>query len=201
MIIQTEKKYYTPEEYFEHEETAEYKSEYHDGEIRPITGGTTNHNKIAGNFYSKFLISINNQEYEIYMNDVRLSVPDYNLYTYPDVMIIKEKPNYTNKSRTTVTNPQVIVEVLSTSTQDYDRTQKFKMYRSLSSLNEYIMINQYRYSVEKYVKQTDEQWFYSYFDGEEAILTLSSLEFQIPFNELYSRVEFEESDEIEPEQD
>ncbi|GFE68776.1 Uma2 family endonuclease [Chroococcus sp. FPU101] len=201
MITQTEKKYYTREEYFVLEETAEYKSEYHDGEIIPMTGGTTNHNKIVGNFYSKFLITINNQEYEIYMNDVRLSVPDYNLYTYPDVMIIKGKPNYTNKSKTTVTNPQVIVEVLSKSTQDYDRTEKFKMYRSLLSLNEYIMINQYRYSVEKYVKQTEEQWFYSYFDGEEAILTLSSLEFQIPFNELYSRVEFEESDEIEPEQD
>lgn len=196
MITQTEKKYYTPEEYFELEETAEYKSEYHDGEIIPMTGGTAAHNTIALNFCRKFPLTINHQQYEIYMADMRLSIPEYRRYTYPDIMIIKGKPIF-QRNQTIVTNPLVIIEVLSKSTHNYDKTKKFKFYRSLPSLEEYILIDQYHYSIEKYVKQSEEQWFYHYFDGEEAILTLTSVDFQIPFNELYARVEIEPELEIE----
>lgn len=196
MITQTEKKYYTPEEYFEHEETAEYKSEYHDGEIRPMTGGTDAHNTIALNFCRKFPLIIDHQQYEIYMADMRLSIPEYTRYTYPDIIIIKDKPIF-ERNQTIVTNPLVIVEVLSKSTYNYDKTKNFKFYRSLPSLKEYILIDQYHYSVEKFVKQADEQWFYHYFDGEEVILTLDSIDFQISFNELYARVDIEPEPEIE----
>lgn len=196
MITQTEKKYYTPEEYFELEETAEYKSEYHDGEIIPMTGGTDAHNTIALNFCRNFPRTIDNQAYKLYLADMRLSIPEYKRYTYPDVMIIKGKPIF-ERNTTIVTNPLAIVEVLSKSTINYDKTKKFKFYRSLPSLEEYILIDQYHYSVEKYVKQSEEQWFYHYFDGEEAILTLNSVNFQISFNELYEEVEIEPEPEIE----
>ena len=162
MFTQTEKKYYTPEEYFVLEETAEYKSEYHDGEIIPMTGGTDAHNTIALNFCRSFPRTIDNQSYKLYLANMRLSIPEYKRYTYPDIMIIKGKPIF-ERNKTIVTNPWVIVEVLSKSTYDYDYTKKFKFYRSLPSLEEYILIDQYRYSVTKYVKHTDEQWLYHYF--------------------------------------
>lgn len=196
MITQTEKKYYTPEEYFELEETAEYKSEYHDGEIIPMTGGTDAHNTIALNFCRSFPRTIDNQSYKLYLADMRLSIPEYKRYTYPDIMIIKGKPIF-ERNQTIVTNPLVIVEVLSKSTYNYDKTKKFKYYRSLPSLEEYILIDQYHYSVEKYVKQTNEQWFYHYFDGQEAILTLDSVDFQISFSKLYEEVDIEPEPEIE----
>lgn len=199
MIAQTDKKYYTPEEYLELEEKAEYRSEYHNGEIIPMTGGTADHNTIALNFCRKFPVLIGDQQYEIYMADMRLSIPEYQRYTYPDIIIVEGKPIFETSSKTTVTNPSVIVEVLSKSTQAYDRTKKFKFYRSIPTLVEYILVDQYRYSVEKYVKQTEDKWLYSYLDGEEAVLNLSSVDFQISLKELYARVEIEEEPEIEEE--
>ncbi len=105
MVLQTEKRYYTPEEYLELEEKAEYKNEYRDGEIIPMTGGTTNHNKIAGNCYKKFPLKVEEQDYEIYFGDVRLWISRYRLYTYPDLMVVKGKPIYEGSGTTTIVNP------------------------------------------------------------------------------------------------
>ena len=108
MIIQTEKKYYTPQEYLTLEEKAIDRHEYRDGEIILMTGGTTNHNQIALNFCRKFPLTINNQDYYIYINDVRLWIEKYHFYTYPDVMIIKGKPIYEGTGTVNVTNPSII---------------------------------------------------------------------------------------------
>ncbi len=143
MVLQTEKRYYTPEEYLELEEKAESKSEYRDGEIISIVDITTNHNKIAGNFCRIFPLTVQNQAYDIYMADLRLWVPQYRVYTYPDVMVIKGKPIYEGTGKTTVTNPFLIVEVLSNSTKNYDKTDKFKYYRSIAELQEYILSQLY----------------------------------------------------------
>jgi Uma2 family endonuclease len=94
MQIQTQKRYYTPEEYLQIEETAEYKNEYRDGEIVPMTGKTTNYNKIALNFCRKFPLTVKGQNYEIFIGDVRLWIPRYRLYTYPDIMVIQAEPVY-----------------------------------------------------------------------------------------------------------
>lgn len=195
MVLQTEKHYYTPEEYLELEAKAEYKSEYRDGAIIPMSGGTTNHNKIAGNFYKKFPLTINSQDYEIYIGDVKLWIPRYRLYTYPDVMVIKGQPVYEGTGKTTIINPLLIVEVLSNSTKNYDKTDKFKYYRSISELQEYIMIDQYSFTVEQYVKQAAGQWIFQEYEGEDAILRLDSLDFQISLGDIYARVNFELSEE------
>jgi len=191
MQVQVEKRYYTPEEYCQLEETAEYKNEYLDGEIIPMTGATTNHNLIAGNFYKNFPTKINNEDYWAFMSDVRLWMPIYRFYTYPDVMVIKGKPLYEGKGTNTVTNALIIVEVLSKSTRDYDRTDKFKFYRSLNSFEEYILIDQYGYYIEQFHKRGDHWAFRDYHD-QEAILTLFSLDFQISLTDLYQRVDFTE---------
>ncbi|MCZ8248591.1 Uma2 family endonuclease, partial [Microcystis sp. LE19-195.1E] len=166
MQVQVEKRYYTPEEYCQLEETAEYKNEYLDGEIIPMTGATTNHNLIAGNFYKNFPAKINNEDYWAFMSDVRLWMPTYRFYTYPDIMVIKGKPLYEGKGTNTVTNALIIVEVLSKSTRDYDRTDKFKFYRSIPDFKEYILIDQYRYYVEQFYQQNHGEWLFKVYESE-----------------------------------
>lgn len=191
MITQTEKQYYTTEEYLTLEEKATEKHEYRDGEIVLMTGGTTNHNQIAGNFYKRFPLKIQNQDYYTYINDVRLWIPQYRIFTYPDMMVIKGKPIYEGKGTINVTNPLIIVEILSLSTRDYDRTDKFQYYRSIPTFQEYILIDQYRFYATQYFKQGDGKWIFNDYTGEEAILKLASDEFEISFQDLYERVDFE----------
>lgn len=195
MILQTEKRFYTPEEYLELEEKAEERNEYRDGEIIPMSGGTTNHNKIAGNFYKKFPLTIESESYDIYMIDVKVWIPRYRIYTYPDVMVIKGEPIYEGNSRVMITNPLLIVEVLSNSTKNYDKTDKFKYFRSIASFQEYIMIDQYSFSVEQYVKQSEGLWVFKEYEGEDAVLELESVNFKIPFKDIYERVDFSLSEE------
>lgn len=195
MVVQTEKRYYTPAEYLELEEKAEYKSEYRDGEIIPMTGGTTNHNKIAGNFYKNFPLTVQGQDYDIYIGDVKLWLPQYRFYTYPDVMVFKGEPVYEGTGTTTITNPCLIVEVLSKSTKDYDKTDKFKYYRSIPEFQEYILIDQYSFSVEQYGKRAAGEWIFKEYEGEDAVLRLDSIEFKIGFRDIYARVNFEIAEE------
>ncbi|NES07358.1 MAG: Uma2 family endonuclease [Okeania sp. SIO2F4] len=145
MQVQTENKIYIPEEYFLLEETAENQHEYRNGEIIPMTGGTTNHNEIASNFCAYLKLALKSKNYRVFISDITLSIPDYNLYTYPDLMIIEGQPSYYQNRNNTVTNPSIIVEVLSKSTANYDRGEKFKIYRSIPDFKEYILIDQYQF--------------------------------------------------------
>ena len=191
----TEKRYYTPEEYLALEESAIDKSEYHDGEIIPMTGGTANHNKLAGNFCRKFPLTINGQDYEIFIHDVRLWIPLTRRYVYPDIMVIQGEPVYQGSNKTIVTNPLVIVEVLSDSTKDYDRGGKFLAYRSIPEFREYILIDQYSYHIEQFAKNSNGKWVLTEYDSEESVLTLESVEFQMPLTEIYERINFDVKDE------
>ena len=187
----TEKRYYTPEEYLALEETAIDKSEYHDGEIVTMTGGTTNHNKLALNFCRKFPLTIKEQDYEIFINDVRLWIPQTRRYVYPDIMVIQEEPIYQENNQTVVTNPLVIIEVLSNSTKNYDRGNKFFFYRSIPTFREYILIDQYSYHIEQFAKNSKSKWELTEYDSEDSVLTLESVEFQIPMRDIYQRINFE----------
>ncbi|MBF2007631.1 Uma2 family endonuclease [Chlorogloeopsis fritschii PCC 9212] len=195
MQVQSPKRYYTPEEYLALEEAAEYKSEYRDGEIVPMTGGTTNHNKIAGNFYANLKFGLKGQNYDIYIGDVRLWIPRYRQYTYPDIMVIEGEPLYTGTGTTTVMNPLLIVEVLSKSTKNYDQGDKFLYYRSIPEFKEYILIDQARYYVMQYSKTLEGKWLLTEYESQEAVLEFSSIRFQISLNDIYDRVNFAESEE------
>lgn len=189
--MQTQTRTYTPEEYLELEEKAEYKSEYRDGEIIPMAGGTTNHNKIALNFAAALKYGLKKQNYDVYIGDVRLWIPRYRQYTYPDVMLIKGEPIYQNANTTTVMNPLLIAEVLSKSTSNYDQSDKFLYYRSIPEFKEYILINQYH--VMHYVKTDDGKWIFTELESESDTLTLQNLDFQIDFQNLYEQVDFQKS--------
>lgn len=189
MATQIEKRKYTKEEYLALEEAAEYKSEYYNGEILPMAGGTTNHNKIAGNLYVNLRVAFQ-QQYEIFFSDVRLWISRYNIYTYPDLMIIEGKPVYEGKGTTTVTNPLIIIEVLSSSTSNYDKGRKFRYYRSLSSFQEYILIDQYSLYIEHFTKTKDNKWLLTEYETEETVLSFSSFDFQITLQDIYHKVDF-----------
>ncbi|NCQ70078.1 MAG: Uma2 family endonuclease [Microcystis aeruginosa W13-15] len=195
MQVQIEKRYYTPEEYCRLEETAEYKNEYLDGEITPMVGATTNHNLIALNFCRNFPANINNQDYWVLMSDVRLWMPSYRFYTYPDVMVIKDKPLYEGKGTNTVTNALIIVEVLSKSTRDYDRTDKFKFYRSIPEFKEYILIDQYRYYVEQFYQHNNGEWLFKASESDKDALRFHPLDFQMSLLDIYQRIDFNLSEE------
>ncbi|RUR87037.1 Uma2 family endonuclease [Chlorogloeopsis fritschii PCC 9212] len=198
MQTQTPKTYYTPEEYLQLEEKSEFKNEYRDGEIVPMTGGTTNHNEIALNFCTTFKFTMRGKNYKIYMGDVRLWILRYRIYTYPDVMVIQGEPIYEVTGTTTVTNPLMIGEVLSKSTENYDRTNKFRFYRSIPTLKEYIMIDQNEYLVEQFVKNSESQWIFTEYESAEsadALLSLKSIDFQIPFSDIYEGVKVEVGEE------
>ncbi|MEH2234799.1 Uma2 family endonuclease [Nostoc sp.] len=195
MQVETQKVYYTPEEYLEIEEKAEYKSEYRDGEIITMTGGTTNHNKIAGNFYAYLKFGLRGNNYDIYIGDVRLWIPRYRQHTYPDVMVIEGQPIYTETSTTTVMNPMLIAEVLSKSTKNYDQGDKFLYYRSIPEFKEYILIDQYQYHVMQYVKTAESQWSFTELEHESATLSLQTVDFQIQLRDLYEQVNFAENNE------
>ncbi|MDI9640158.1 Uma2 family endonuclease [Geitlerinema splendidum] len=190
MSVQVEKRYYTREEYLALEEAAEYKNEYYDGEIIPMTGGTTNHNRISLNFCRKFPLTANGEDYEAFMGDVRLWIDRYRCYVYPDVMVIRGELVYEGKGTTTITNPILIVEVKSYSTENYNQRDKFRYYRSIPSVQEYLLIDQYSCHIEQFFKQADGQWLLTEYQGEAASLNLKSIPLEIPFQDIYQRVSF-----------
>lgn len=195
MQLEIEKKSYTAEQYLELEEKAEFRSEYRDGEIVPMTGGTTNHNKISLNLAASLKIALRGKKYDVYMSDVRLWIPRYRQYTYPDVMLIEGEPVYTGTNTTTVMNPSLIAEVLSKSTKNYDQGDKFLYYRSIPEFKEYILIDQYNYHVMQYVKTGEDKWLLTELEGKEKNLSLQTIRMQIQLNELYEQVDFTNKEE------
>ena len=191
MQTEVKQRYFTPEEYLLLEENAEYKSEYRNGEIIAMTGVTTNHNEIAINLCAHLKFGLRGKNYRLFMGDVRVWIERPNMYTYPDLMIIEGKPIYQGSAKTVVTNPSLIVEVLSKSTQNYDRTDKFDYYRCIPEFKEYILIDQYKYSVQQFAKNSDNKWVITDYQGEDAVLKLESVDFEISFQDIYEGVEFE----------
>ena len=186
-----QRRYYTPEEYLALEEAADYKSEYIDGEIIPMAGGTVNHNRITGNIYAALNFAFKQQDYEVFMSDIRLWIPEKRIYTYPDVMIISGKPEFFNNRQDVVLNPRVIIEVLSKSTQGYDREDKFQAYRTISTFQEYLLIDQTQIRVEQYFKTGKKQWSLREYDAEDQAIAFNTVAWEISLADLYNKVKFE----------
>ncbi|MBN3894542.1 MAG: Uma2 family endonuclease [Nostoc sp.] len=187
----TQQRYYTPEEYLELEEAADYKSEYIDGQIISMAGGTANHNRIAGNFYAVLNFAFRQQEYEVFNSDMRLWIHQKRIYTYPDVTVIVGEPEFFNNRTDIITNPQVIVEVLSKSTKNYDRESKFQAYRTISTFQEYLLIDQTRIHIDQFSKTGKKQWALREYDQEDEAIALVTVPFEISLEDLYNKVKFE----------
>ena len=180
----------TVEEYFEIEFASEERYEYSNGEIRLLAGGTPNHNFIMGDLLVALKFLLKNKSYDIFVLNQRLWILKSNLYTYPDIMVL-EKPIQLQEGRTdTVMNPCFIAEVLSKSTKDYDRSEKFIAYRTIETFREYLLIDQYKIHVEHYVKTGANQWLLSEYTDPQVTLTLSSVDLKLNIADLYENIEF-----------
>jgi Uma2 family endonuclease len=190
MVLAATKRY-TASEYLALEDKAEFKSEFINGEIIPMAGASANHNILTGKFHALLLFALEDLEYSVFMSDMRLWLPDYSRYTYPDVMVVAGEPIFVDQKQMEVTNPCLIVEILSSSTQTYDHDSKFRQYRSIPSFQEYILVYQTGYEVDHYVKESDDRWILTTYRGESAVIKLSSIQLEISLRDLYKRVTFD----------
>lgn len=188
-MIHPKEKFITPEEYLAREAQAEYKSEYHNGEMYALAGGSANHNLITSNILVALRHLLSQRSCRVFINDMRLHVKQSGLYTYPDVMVVCGKIEFVTGRDDTVINPVVIVEVWSDSTKAYDRGEKFAMYRQIPTLQEYVMIDQTRFYVEHF-RRDGNFWVLETIEQMDTSLNLPSLDCGIPLTTIYEKVEW-----------
>jgi Uma2 family endonuclease len=180
--------YLKPEEYLAIERRAELRSEYFDGEMIAMTGSSRKHNLIVSNIIGELRQQLKGKSYELYANEMRVRIPAVNIYTYPDVVVVCAEPKFEGDYVDTLLNPTLIIEVLSESTESYDRGKNFGYYRTLESLAEYLIIAQDDYIVEQYVRQPDDRWLLSYIQSLEGAVELVSIQCILPLKEVYDKV-------------
>ena len=185
--------YYTVEEYFALEEKSETKHDYFNGRILDMAGGTADHNSIAINIAAECRQALKGKPCRVFALDQRLQAFDDTHYTYPDVQIVCGEPEYAagDKNRVTITNPKVVVEVLSSSTEAYDRGDKFKSYIALPSLTDYVLVSQHAPRIDVFHRQDDGAWRVSWVEGLDATLHVPSVDVSVPLAEIYRNVTFE----------
>ncbi|MCB0063891.1 MAG: Uma2 family endonuclease [Caldilineaceae bacterium] len=188
----------SPQEYLELERKSETKHEYIAGRVIEMAGGSEKHNTIASNVLITLGFQLRGRLGKAYSSDMRVYVPATGLYTYPDVTAIADKPLLDDSERDILLNPTVIVEVLSDSTEQYDRGEKFQNYRTIDSLQEYIMIAQDSHRVEHYVRQSNGQWLFSEATSLEATIHLPSIDCELPLRDVYDKVEISASSASHP---
>ena len=179
----------TPEEYLTIEVVSPDRHEYRNGEMTLMTGGKPNHNDIAGNFYIALKVALRKEPYRVFYADQRLWLPDAQIYTYPDVMVLQKPIELQNGRSDTVMNAVAIVEVLSTSTQDYDRGEKFVAYRSMPDFQDYVLVDQTKVYVEHYQKIASDQWLLTVHTEGADCITLKRCGISIVITDLYEGIE------------
>lgn len=192
MIMPATKTLYTADEYLALEVASDQRHEYINGEIVPMTGGTPEHNEIASILNATLRVSLKGQPYSIFVADQRLWIPDNQIYTYPDIMVVPRPLQRQLGRSDTIINPILIAEVLSKSTKSYDRDEKFAAYRTIPTFQEYLLIDQYKLQVEQYSKISSHQWIFTEYNQPEAQISLVSIPVQLRLADLYESIEFEQ---------
>lgn len=180
------KSYLTPEEYLASERQSETKHEYFNGEVFAMVGASRKHNLIAGNIFGELRQQLKGKPCETYTNDMRVRIPATGLYTYPDVIVVCGAPKFEDEYIDTLLNPTLIVEVLSESTESYDRGKKAGFYRSVESVAAYLLVSQDEYRVEQYGKQADDRWLLTDIRSLESTVELTSVQCVLPMKEIYA---------------
>ena len=183
--------YYSTEKYLEMEIRSDVRNEYKDGEIFPMAGAMPNHNRITLNIGGEVRFLLKGKPYEVFVADQRLWIPEKRIYTYPDGMVFQGELEFQKGRKDTVTNPVLIFEVLSKSTQDYDRGDKFTAYRTIPSFQEYLLVDQYSRHIEHYVKVSPKKWDFQEYDETDLVVNLVSVDLEIAIADIYDKVEFE----------
>ncbi|MGI4790927.1 MAG: Uma2 family endonuclease [Janthinobacterium lividum] len=184
------KQFYTPEEYLKRERMADYKSEYFSGEIIAMAGAKRKHNLIAGNIFALLNILLREAFCEVYTNDMKVQADRARQFSYPDVVVVRGEPQFRDNQDDVLLNPTVIVEVLSPSTEAFDRGEKFLRYRQNDSLTEYLLISQYERRIEQFTKQSDGSWRLTETSEAEDI-RLEAIGCTLSLTDIYNKVVLE----------
>jgi Uma2 family endonuclease len=186
--LQLEKRHYSKEEYFALLEQSLHKLEYFDGEIRMMSGGSIAHNDIIDNVFTA--LRVNQGSCKVKGSENAVSIPTLRSYLFPDITATCKKPEYEEGGIAKLTNPELIIEVLSESTADYDLRDKFSAYRQLESFKEYILIDSRRMRVDTFYRETNQYWHIgSYYEPEHEV-EVRTLGFQLPLSVIYDDVIF-----------
>lgn len=190
------KPYLSPEDYLALERSADFKSEYFAGEIFAMTGASEPHNLIMISTIRELSTQLKKRPCKLYANDMRVKVSPTGLYTYPDLIVVcSQAARFDDAHFDTLLNPTLIIEVLSDSTEAYDRGRKFEHYRKLESLAEYVLIAQHRPHIESYRRQPDQQWLLTESTGLESTFRLESIDCELALAEVYDKIEFSDTDD------
>ncbi len=179
--------YFTPEEYIKIERKAEYKSEYHAGQIIAMSGASFTHNIIKADIVTELNNQLKRRNCVAISSDMRVRPSPRESYVYPDVVVVCGEPEFEDDALDTLLNPILVVEVLSPSTEAYDRGEKFNRYKQLASLQEYLLIAQDSVRVEHY-RRHGTQWRLSNYHTLEEVLVLSSIGCKLPLHDIYQRI-------------
>ena len=180
--------YLTPEEYISFERKATTKHEYLKGQIIAMSGASRAHSFITGDIFGELRDQLKGQKCEVHSSDMRVRIQSTNSYFYPDVVVACEEPRFEDNIFDTLLNPRVVIEVLSPSTEVYDRGEKFEFYKQLDSLQEYLLVSQDQVSVEHYIRQETE-WVRSEYQESNDVVVLRSIECELRLQDIYSRTE------------
>ena len=180
----------TPDQYLEIEQNAEFKSEYWNGQMYAMAGGTGRHSDAAGGLLVAFRTRLKGRGCGVFNSDLRVRDGENGLYTYPDLAVVCGKPVFGPAH--TLINPLVLVEVLSPSTEAKDRGFKFARYRHIESFREYVLISPEQPRVETYLLQADRSWRYQSIEGLQSAVAFGSLALEIPLAEIYDGIMFED---------
>jgi Uma2 family endonuclease len=180
----------TVAEYFALEEKAERKSEFYDGEMFLMAGASREHNTVSRNLTIELGIRLRGGPCQVFVADQRVKIGPTGLYTYPDLLIVCGPPEYAAENRDTLTNPRVVIEILSDSTEKYDRTTKFRHYKQLASVQEYVLVSQDEPLIERFTRLPDGTWAQAEFVGLNASMQLVTAPVGVPLAEIYLGVEF-----------
>lgn len=179
--------HYTAEEYLTLERSASCKSEFHDGQIYLMTGASREHNLITLNIAGELRNQLKKRPCEAYINDMRVKAAEARSYHYPDIVVACGTPQFEDAHVDTLLNPTLLIEVLSPSTEAYDRGGKFAHYRKIPSLQEYLLVAQDQPSIERYLRQGD-VWILSEAVGLDAAMSLESIDCMLSLREVYDKV-------------
>jgi Uma2 family endonuclease len=186
----------TPAEYLERERGAETRSEYLNGYIYAMSGASLKHNRVVAGLAVTLGAQLRRKPCEPFFGDMRVKVSPTGLYTYPDIVVVCGEPWLEDQHFDTLLNPTVIIEVLSASTEAYDRGDKFAHYRALESLTDYLLVAQDKPRIEHYHRQADGRWLYFAAEGLEAGVEIATIGCTLSLAEVYERVGFPDSGEL-----
>ncbi|PKO22818.1 MAG: hypothetical protein CVU38_07350 [Chloroflexi bacterium HGW-Chloroflexi-1] len=188
------KSHFTPEEYLALERRAETKSEYWNGQIYALAGASSAHNTIVANLIISLGVQLKGRPCTVYPSDMRVKVAQTGLYTYPDVLVLCGKARFDDLHRDTLLNPTVLIEVLSPTTETYDRGAKFAFYRSLESLTDYLLVAQDSPKIEHYALQPNDKWLLSDYKGLDAVAQVASIDCALPLADVYDKIDWSEAE-------